>query len=326
MSVSAGADTPVIALDSVVKLYRQRRPGKFLRPVMTDVRALDGVSISVDAGSVVAYAGPNGAGKSTTIKLLCGMLHPTEGSVRVFGLDPARHRVDVVRRLGVVFGQRTELWWDQPVSASFDWKRVVWDVPRARYDRTRDELVELLGVDELWDVLARELSLGRRMRADLALALVHEPEVLVLDEPTLGLDVLAKRTMLDLLRRLNATKGTTVLVTSHDMADLEQLAARIIMIDHGRMAFDGSFEDLRRLVPDRRSLVIDIDGTAPVLSDARHVESNGSRHTYEFDAVRTRVADLLSAAGPSVRDVETSRLPMDDVIADLYEKWMAARE
>ena len=184
----------VIQLRGVRKVYRQRqRSGSFRgllrslwRPTIRVVEALKGIDLDVQRGEIVAYAGPNGAGKSTTIKLLAGLLAPDAGSVRSLGLDPARDRVRYVGKIGVVFGQRTELWWDQPVAASFDWKRVVWEVPRERYERMTAYVRDLLGLDEFFHVLARELSLGQRMRADLGLALIHEPEVLFLDEPTLG--------------------------------------------------------------------------------------------------------------------------------------------
>src|SRR5438445_5060698 len=221
----------VVELSGVRKVYRQRVRsarlgdllGNLLRPRIRVVEALRGVDLTVRRGEVVAYAGPNGAGKSTTIKLLSGLLAPDRGRVRALDMDPVRDRVRYVGRVGVVFGQRTELWWDHPVAASFDWKRVVWDIPRERYERMLGFTRELLGLDEFWQSLARELSLGQRMRADLAMALLHEPEILFLDEPTLGLDVLAKRNILDFVKEVNRARQMTVMVTSHDMSDLEQL-------------------------------------------------------------------------------------------------------
>ena len=217
------------------------RPDRFARS-----RRCSGSTCSIRRGEIVAYAGPNGAGKSTTIKLLSGLLAPDAGTVRALGMDPVRDRVRYVGRIGVVFGQRTELWWDHPVAASFEWKRVVWDIPRPRYERMLGLVRELLGLDEFFNSLARELSLGQRMRAELGLALLHEPEILFLDEPTIGLDVLAKRTILGFIKELNRERHVTVMVTSHDMAELEQLAGRIVMIDHGEIAFDGDFDRLRR--------------------------------------------------------------------------------
>jgi ABC-2 type transport system ATP-binding protein len=295
-----------------------------------EVEALKGINLRVGWGEIVAYAGPNGAGKSTTVKLLSGLLAPDRGSVRVLGLDPVRDRVRYVNRIGVVFGQRTELWWDQPLAASFEWKRVVWDIPRPRFDRMLGLVKELLGLDEIFHSLARELSLGQRMRADLGMALLHEPEMLFLDEPTLGLDVLAKRDILRFIKQINRERHVTVMMTSHDMSDLEELAGRVVMIHRGDIAFDGAFDRLRQEVADRRRLLIETDAaTAPTLEGATLMTSEGTRHEYVFDATHVRIATLLEQAAAQVRisDVETHRAPIDDVIADIYETWQRqARE
>jgi viologen exporter family transport system ATP-binding protein len=210
----------VVDLSGVWKVYRQKqRSGRLrdvfqamLRPKIRRVEALRGIDLRVYRGEIVAYAGPNGAGKSTTVKLLSGLLAPDAGLVRVLGMDPVRERAHYVAHIGVVFGQRTELWWDQPVAASFEWKRVVWDIPHDRYNRMVGLLSELLGLREFYTSLARELSLGQKMRADLAMALLHEPEMLFLDEPTLGLDVLAKRDILRFVKELNRERNVTILV------------------------------------------------------------------------------------------------------------------
>lgn len=324
----------VVELTGVRKIYRQKQRSaelgsvfrNLLRAPIRTVEALKGIDLRVSRGEIVAYAGPNGAGKSTTVKLLSGLLAPDAGRVRVLGLDPVRDRVRYVRHIGVVFGQRTELWWDQPIAASYDWKRVVWDIPRARYERTLGLVRELLGLDDFFQSLARELSLGQRMRADLGMALLHQPEILFLDEPTLGLDVLAKRDMLRFVTDLNRDQHVTVMVTSHDMSDLEQLAGRVVMVHRGTIAYDGDFDRLRRTYADRRRLLIETDagaGPAPTLAGASLVSSNGTRHEYVFDATRVRIATLLEQASAQVEvlDVETHRAPIDDVIADIYESW-----
>ncbi|HEY3083082.1 MAG TPA: ATP-binding cassette domain-containing protein [Chloroflexota bacterium] len=321
-----------VELSGVWKVYRQRQRSarlrdvvrSLLRPEVRTIEALKGVDLTVRRGEIVAYAGPNGAGKSTTIKLLSGLLSPDRGTVRSLGLDPAAERARYVGRIGVVFGQRTELWWDQPVAASFEWKRVVWDVPRDRYERMLGLVRGLLGLDEFFHSLARELSLGQRMRADLGLTLLHEPEILLLDEPTLGLDVLAKRRILEFVKELNRERGVTVLVTSHDMGDLEQLAGRIVLIHRGEIAFDGDWTRLRRTMTERRRLLIETNTeAAPRLTGAELVESAGGRHTYLFDAATVRLSELLeqASAQAEVLDVETHRPDIDDVIADIYESW-----
>jgi ABC-2 type transport system ATP-binding protein len=298
----------VVDLSGVWKVYRQRvRSARvsdlwrnLLRPEIRVVEALRGVDLIVRRGEVVAYAGPNGAGKSTTIKLLSGLLAPDRGRVRALGMDPVRDRVQYVGRIGVVFGQRTELWWDHPVAASFEWKRVVWNIPRPRYER---------------------------MRADLALALLHEPEILLLDEPTLGLDVLARRRILSFIRELNREREVSVIVTSHDMAELEQLAGRIVLLHQGEIAFDGVFAELRRVLSQRRVLTLEtVSEEAPRLVGAELIRTEPGRHEYAFDAERIKLSDLLeqAAAQSEVLDIETHRAPIDEVVADLYEHWLKA--
>ncbi len=321
-----------VELQGVNKTFYQRQRSahvrdvckNLFRPRVREIRALQDVDLIVRRGEIVAYAGPNGAGKSTTVKLLSSVLAPTSGSVRALGMDPMRDRVAYVSRIGVVFGQRTELWWDQPVSASFEWKRVVWDIPRKRYERMLDFVRELLGLDEFMDSLARQLSLGQKMRADLGLMLMHEPEILFLDEPTIGVDVLARRNILDFIKDLNSEKGVTVMITSHDMDELEQLAGRIVMIDRGRIAFDGPFDELRNHFGDRRRLRLQTSGEeAPDLSRAELLKTEAGWHEYVFDAEQVKLPTLLAEASAqaSVLDAETHRAPIDEVIADIYAEW-----
>ena len=322
----------VVEISGVSKIFRQRQRFEkrgdilrnLLRPQYREIHALQAIDLQISRGEIVAYAGPNGAGKSTTVKLLSGLLVPDSGMIRVLGMDPTRERVRYVGKIGVVFGQRTELWWDHPVAASFEWKRVVWSIPDERFYRMLSELKEVLGLGEFYNSFARELSLGQKMRADLALALMPEPEILFLDEPTLGLDVLARRNILEFIQTLNREQRVTVMLTSHDMSELEQLAGRIVMIDHGRLAFDGSFERLRSEFADRRRLVIrTAPGPAPSLELAQLVNSENGLHEYLFDASHVGVADLLAqiSGQAAILDVETHRAPIDDVIADIYQKW-----
>jgi len=325
-------DDIIVEMTGVCKTFYQKQRSERLADVLRnlfypqtrEVKALSEIDLCIRRGEIVAYAGPNGAGKSTTIKLLSGMLSPESGRVRVLGMDPVLERVRYVGRIGVLFGQRTELWNDHAVAVSYDWKRVVWEIPRDRYDRMLGVVREMLGLNEFFNTMARELSLGQRMRADLGLALLHEPEVLFLDEPTLGLDVLAKRKMLQFIKQINRERRVTVMVTSHDMSELEQLAGRIVMISKGSIAYDGGFQRLRREFSDRRILLLETEiESAPVLDGATWVSTEGRRHTYHFDAAVTDVANLLLLASEQMRitDVETHRAPIDDVIADIYEHW-----
>ncbi|TDD14677.1 ABC transporter ATP-binding protein [Nonomuraea diastatica] len=235
----------------MIELDRAGRSFKVKRRLVHAVRDL---SFAVSPGEFVGYLGPNGAGKSTTIKMLCGILTPTSGTVRVAGLDPSRKRTTLARRIGVVFGQRTTLWWDLPLADSFELIRHLYKVDRAAFRSRLAELADTLDLGAFIRTPVRQLSLGQRMRGDLAAALLHAPDVLVLDEPTIGLDVVSKAGIRDFLRRLNAERGTTVLLTTHDLGDIERLCRRVMLIDHGRLAFDGTLGDLMATAPDQSSI------------------------------------------------------------------------
>ncbi|MEA4882965.1 MAG: ATP-binding cassette domain-containing protein [Clostridia bacterium] len=241
-----------VVADELCKVYRSpvRRPGfwgsvrQLAAGETRDVIAVDGVSFGIGQGEFVGYIGPNGAGKSTTVKMLTGILHPTSGSVQVNGLSPSRAREQVAQQIGVVFGQRTQLWWDLPTIDSFEILAAMYDVAPADYRRFMGEFTDLLGLDEFLDTPVRRLSLGQRMRADIAAALIHRPRVLFLDEPTIGLDVMAKAQVRDFLARVNRDHGVTILLTTHDMRDIEELCRRVMVINHGKLMFDGSLESL----------------------------------------------------------------------------------
>ena len=247
---------PQILVQDLAKTYRisERDPGVLgaLRGLVhrryRTVSALQGVSFSLERGELLGFIGPNGAGKSTTIKILSGILRPDGGHVTVDGLTPFEDRIKHVARIGVVFGQRTQLWWDLPVNDGFDLLRDIYRVDPVRYRRTHDELVALLRLERLLDQPVRQLSLGQRMRAELAAALLHEPSILFLDEPTIGLDAPSKLAVRDFVKRLNRERGVTVLLTTHDMQDIEALAERVIVIGHGRVLADSTFAALREKV------------------------------------------------------------------------------
>src|SRR2546421_204823 len=242
-------------------------------------RALDGVSFTIARGEAVGYVGPNGAGKSTTIKILTGILVPTAGVARVGGLVPHLHRKENARRMGVVFGQRSGLWWDLPLQESFDLHRHIYRVPPRRFRRTLAFCQDLLGVGEFQRFPVRQLSLGQRMRGEVALALLHEPEVLFLDEPTIGLDVLVKDRIRSFLCAANRELGVTIVLTTHDLRDIEEICPRLLVIDRGRLVWDGAVADLKARFGQARMLTVEFEGDpgAVFLPGAELVRDEGLR-------------------------------------------------
>lgn len=255
---------PVVVVEDLVRTFRVRPRRRGVKGALVDlvagrgveVRALDGVSLTVHAGEVLGYIGPNGAGKSTTVKCVTGILEATAGRVRVCGLDPWRDRRRHVRNMGVVFGQRTQLWWDLAVIEAYDLLASVFGVSAEDYRRRLGELTSMLELGPLLRTPVRELSLGQRVRCDLGAALLHGPKVAVLDEPTIGLDVSVKQRMRDFIRMLAAERGVAVLLTTHDLGDVERLCDRIALIDRGHIVYDGALDSLRRRLGGRRRVVI----------------------------------------------------------------------
>ncbi|MDP2859325.1 MAG: ATP-binding cassette domain-containing protein [Bacillota bacterium] len=277
----------IVARD-LVKVYRiaQRRPGvigglrTLFSPKYHDVRAVQGINFDIPAGQFVGYVGPNGAGKSTTVKMLAGILHPTSGTITVNGLSPQSQRQRLAWQIGVVFGQRTQLWWDLPTVDSFELLAAMYEVPRNDYLDFMKTFSDLLGIDEFLNTPVRQLSLGQRMRADLAAALIHRPRVLFLDEPTIGLDIVAKSRIREFLLQVNESRGATILLTTHDLRDIEELCKRVMVINHGKLVYDGSLSSLR-----------DSAGLPTVLSVK-----------YESLPRDLQEGSLISANGDSARD------------------------
>ncbi|WP_046775475.1 ATP-binding cassette domain-containing protein [Streptomyces yangpuensis] len=317
-------DDALISLDGVEKVFDVRRRVSLMRREKRQVRAVDGISFAVARGEMVGYIGPNGAGKSTTIKMLTGILNPSGGRLRVAGIDPARERVRLAHRIGVVFGQRTTLWWDLPLKDSYGLMRRMYRVPRARFEENLERCVDRLDLAELLDVPVRQLSLGQRMRGDIAAALLHDPDVLYLDEPTIGLDVVSKAKVRGFLRQLNEERGTTVLLTTHDLQDIEQLCERVMVIDHGRLMYDGALGGLHAAGSageSERTLVVDLERElAPIsVPGARVVKVEGPRQWLAFPAGQS-AAPLVSAVAAEYPLVDLSvREPdIEDVIARMY--------
>ena len=317
----------IVRLTHVTKYFDQSRPVSLWKREHSRIYALNDVSFTLHRGEFAAYAGPNGAGKSTTFKLLAGLLRAQQGQVELFGVDPCEKRIEVMRRTGVLFGNRSELWWDHPVRASFEWKKDVWDIPDDVYLTNVKRLKELLDLEPLWNTFSRELSLGQRMRADLALTLLHSPELVLLDEPTLGLDVLAKRRMIDFLKQTNQELGVTLLVTSHDMDDLTEMANRLLLINQGRIAFDGDYEELLRMTGDHRLVKLVTSAEPPVLEGLTLASHSGDHCTYRYDGTKIPSPRLftLLAGIPGIRDIQMEPENIETIIADLYRKWSSEK-
>ena len=270
---------------------------------------------------MVGYIGPNGAGKSTTIKMLTGILVPSAGSLRVAGYTPYAERAALAQRIGVVFGQRTTLWWDLPLRDSYDLLRRIYRIPAARYRENLETFTDLLDLGPLLDTPVRQLSLGQRMRGDIAAALLHDPDVVYLDEPTIGLDVVSKSNLRDFLRETNRERGVTVLLTTHDLVDIERLCSRVMVIDAGHLVFDGSLEGLHGLGEARRTLVVDLVEPAPPLDvpNAQTLRVDGPRQWLAFPA-EASAAPLVAAiaAGHEVADLAILEPDIEDVIKRIY--------
>ena len=288
-------------------------------------RAVDHLTLGIEAGESVGYIGANGAGKSTTIKMLTGILKPTSGLVRTCGLDPMRDRIGVARRVGVVFGQRSQLWWDLPLRDSFEILAAIHRLEPAAATARTGRLVEQLEMGPQLGTPVRSLSLGQRMRAEIAAALLHTPELLILDEPTIGLDVLSKQRLREFLVAERRERGTTLLLTTHDMGDIERLCERVLVVDHGRLAFDGTLPGLAATVGAQRILVIDLAEPTPDLTEVPSTtllesESGGLRQRLAFDAAATTAAAVIAhvSARHSVRDLSIEEPDIEDVVRRIY--------
>jgi ABC-2 type transport system ATP-binding protein len=311
----------LIEVRDLARTFAVRRRNGGARRVRSSVHAVRDLTFGIGEGEMVGYIGPNGAGKSTTIKMLTGILVPTSGHLRVAGLDPSRQRTELARRIGVVFGQRTSLWWDLPLRDSFELLQKIYRLDPARHRRNLEEYVELLDLGDLLDTPVRQLSLGQRMRGDITAALLHDPEILYLDEPTIGLDVISKGRLRDFLRTLNAERGTTLLLTTHDLQDIEALCRRVIVIDHGTAVFDGPLEGLHRRGESRRTLVVDlVDEAAPIEVDGAETERvEGPRQWLSFPA-HASAAPIVAAVAASyaVADLSIHEPDIEDVIRQIY--------
>jgi ABC-2 type transport system ATP-binding protein len=316
----------IVDVQDLRREFVVRRSAGRLRRTRHVVAAVDGVSFSIAPGECVGYIGANGAGKSTTIKMLTGILVPTSGSVRVCGLEPVRERTALARRIGAVFGQRSQLWWDLPLRDSFRLLAAIHRLPASAWQPRLDECVELLEMAPFLDTPVRQLSLGQRMRGEVTAALLHSPDLLVLDEPTIGLDLLSKERLRGFLVRERKERGTTVLLTTHDLPDIERLCDRILVVDHGRVAYDGTLPGLVARVGAQRVLVVDLAEPGPALTGVPgttllEVEADGLRQHLAFRQEETTAAAVVAAVSARVelRDLAIAEPDIEDVVRRLYE-------
>lgn len=326
----------MIKVNELSKVYKQPRKESGLAgaikhiafPQYIEKIAVDNISMNIEEGEAVAYVGPNGAGKSTTIKMLTGIVQPTNGKVEVCGLDPAKNRIKNAKNIGVVFGQRSQLWMDVPIQESFMLAKEIYQIPEKEFRRQYDYLIEILELSEVLYLSARKLSLGQRMRADLVMALLHNPKILFLDEPTIGLDIVVKRKMRNFIKTLNKELATTILLTTHDLEDIEDICRRIIIINNGSIIYDGDMQQVKDKYAYKRTIVIEtinpikeivmseIDSNSDIL-----IVSKGERSiSISFDKNKYSAIDVLDIFSErhDVKDFQIKEPSIEEVITLMY--------
>ncbi|MDH4262732.1 MAG: ATP-binding cassette domain-containing protein [Spirochaetia bacterium] len=289
------------------------------------IEAIKDISFKINQGEIVGYVGPNGAGKSTTIKILCGILYPTSGLIEVAGFVPSVDRKQFAMTLGVMFGQRTQLWWDLPVSESFDLLKSIYKVDNARYKKNLDFFNDIFDIKEFWGQPVRRLSLGQRVRADLAAALIHDPNVLLLDEPTIGLDVLARSRFRELIKMVNAEKKTTILLTSHDIDDIELIVDRLILIDKGTVKYDGTLKKFLKNYGGQKKLLVNYSNKPKIgkIPDGASVQSlKGNILEIKVDTAIISYHDLIKVIPDwgKVIDIQLESDSLETILSELYKK------
>ncbi|MCI0456679.1 MAG: ATP-binding cassette domain-containing protein [Gemmataceae bacterium] len=328
---------PIIEASNLAKTYRvfQKKEGflgavrGLFRREYKEVRAVDGVSFTIEPGEMVAFLGPNGAGKTTTLKILSGLIYPSAGSARVLGFVPWERADAFRRRFSLVMGQKNQLWWDLPASDSFQLHQEIYSLDPAEFKRTLGELTELFGVGDLTRQPVRELSLGERMKMELIASLLHRPQLLLLDEPTIGLDVLAQVTIQKCLREYNATRGVTMLLTSHYMRDVEALCSRVLVITHGKVVYDGSLANITEQFGRSKLVKLQFDGDGvPEGLERFGAITSRTGPVVGLEVERTRITEVLGAILDhyAVVDMSVQDPPLDQMIARVFEEGRAQHE
>src|SRR5215212_8456626 len=328
---------PIIEAEGLAKTYRvfQKQDGVLgalrglVRREYKEVKAVDGVSFAIEPGEMVAFLGPNGAGKTTTLKMLSGLIYPTGGSARVLGFTPWQRLDAFRRRFALVMGQKNQLWWDLPAADSFQLHREIYSIPEAQFRATLGELTELLGVETLTRQAVRELSLGERMKMELIAALLHQPRLLLLDEPTIGLDVVAQVAIQQCLREYHARRGVTMLLTSHYMRDVEALCSRVLVITHGALVYDGPLSGITERFGQSKLVKLEFAEGTPLDDLGRYGEvTRVEGPSADLKVERGRVAEVLGAILDryAVADVSVQDPPLEQVIARVFEEGRKSHE
>lgn len=296
----------------------------FVKREYLNIKAVDDISFSIEKGEIVGYIGPNGAGKSTTIKILSGILNPDSGSCKIVGMTPWKERVKYVKKIGVVFGQKSQLWWDIPAEDTFDLLRDIYEIPEEEYRTTKKDLIEKLNLQDIINIPVRQLSLGQRMRCEIAASLLHNPEILFLDEPTIGLDAVSKQLVRDFIKKLNKEKHTTIILTTHDMSDITTLAKRIILIGKGKVLYDGSLKKLKDKYETETYISVKTKDTLDFKKKGI-ISKRKNKDGYELviNNKLISISELLTFLSHkiSIEDIEIEQEPIDKMIVRLYEDY-----
>lgn len=321
----------MIELNNITKRYKvsKRDAGilnafkSFFKKDYTIVNALDNVSFNIEEGEMVGYIGPNGAGKSTTIKIMCGILTPDSGRCKINSLTPWKNRKQYVKDIGVVFGNRSALWWDVPVEDSFELIKEIYKIPDDIYVKQKNQLVEMLNISEIIKTPTRQLSLGQRMRCEIAAAFLHNPKIVFLDEPTIGLDSVSKIAVRNFIKQINKEKKTTIILTTHDTGDIEALTNRIILIGRGKILLDGKLDELKKRFS-KKYITIDYNGNLDELCDGlKYIEKYDTRAKLELDENITKLAQAISYLSNKIEilDMQLETTSVEDIVVKLYEEY-----
>jgi len=324
---------------SVKDVWREFKTSKKEAGLMASIRslikrdsvienALKGVSLEVKKGEMVGLIGPNGAGKSTLIKILTGVLFPSKGDVHVLNFIPWKQRTKYVENIGVIFGQKTQLWWDIPALDTFELHKELYSIPKDEFEKRRDYMVKLLGIEELVKKPVRQLSLGERMRCELVLCLLHKPKMVFLDEPTIGLDIIAKDKIRDFIKEFNKNYKTTFIITTHDMADIEKLCKRIIIINHGSIVYDGLLEEIRKKFANYK--IVDCKFSEPISTsnfsfrNCKILKGNKHELLLELDLTKAKISNLINYLikkyGDDIEDIDIQEPPIEEIIKLIYKR------